>query len=260
MKRYFLLVSVAIGMLAAAVVLTGSEKESFPDLRLSDFPWTFKESTMIVIGSNAFEIEIQAANEITEYLENETGNKPLIKKYSEVTEEDRKNYNLIVIGSLKSNPMLREIVNEAKGRKIFKLEFEGLNTYWQGNNKGYLVILKNLWSKNRYIMLVGGNIFDNTGVFIASKTLLNSTLLKEINEPGILVRLENNRTNTYPISEVSKLVAKDIALGYFVKRCMGIPEGSINLKVSDFGDYWLIEDCVKILVNKYDGSVKEVKS
>ena len=34
MKRYFLLIPVAIGMLAAAVVLTGPEKESFPDLRL----------------------------------------------------------------------------------------------------------------------------------------------------------------------------------------------------------------------------------
>jgi len=59
------------------------------ELKLSDFPEAFK-STLIIVGDNASEIEMQAANEIAEYLENETGNKPLIKKHSEISDEDKR--------------------------------------------------------------------------------------------------------------------------------------------------------------------------
>ncbi len=82
---------------------------SAKELGLSDFPEAFKENTLIVVGNNASEIEVQAPNEIAEYLEEKTGNKPLIKKYSEVTEEDKRNYNLIVVGTPESNEMLKEI-------------------------------------------------------------------------------------------------------------------------------------------------------
>jgi len=74
------------------------------ELKLSDFPEAFKDSTLIVVGDNASEIEMQAVNEIAEYLENETGNKPLIKKCSEISDEDKRNYNLIVVGTPKTNP------------------------------------------------------------------------------------------------------------------------------------------------------------
>ena len=74
------------------------------ELKLSDFPEAFKDSTLIIVGDNTSDIEMQAANEIAEYLENERGNKPLIKKYSEITEEDKRNYNLIIVGTPKTNP------------------------------------------------------------------------------------------------------------------------------------------------------------
>jgi len=74
------------------------------ELKLSDFPEKFKEKTVIVLGDNASEIERQAVNEIAYYLGNETGNKPLIKKYSEISDEDKRNYNLIVVGTPKTNP------------------------------------------------------------------------------------------------------------------------------------------------------------
>ena len=50
------------------------------ELKLSDFPEAFKST--LIVGDNASDIEIQAVNEIADYLENETGNKPLIKKHS----------------------------------------------------------------------------------------------------------------------------------------------------------------------------------
>ena len=49
------------------------------ELKLSDFPEAFK-STLIVVGDNASNIEMQAANEIAYYLENETGKKAFDKE------------------------------------------------------------------------------------------------------------------------------------------------------------------------------------
>ena len=76
--------------------------------KLSDFPEAFK-STLIIVGDNASDIEMQAANEIADYLENETGNEPLIKKHSEISDEDKRNYNSIVVGTPKTNPFLEEV-------------------------------------------------------------------------------------------------------------------------------------------------------
>ena len=77
------------------------------ELKLSDFPEVFKKNTLIVVGDNASEIEMQAANEIADYLENKTRSKPLIKEYSEVSDEDKRNYNLIVVGTPDSNQVLK---------------------------------------------------------------------------------------------------------------------------------------------------------
>ena len=52
---------------------------------------------MIIIGDEASEIELQVAKEIADYLEKETGNKPLIMRYSEVSDKDRKNNLMYVI-------------------------------------------------------------------------------------------------------------------------------------------------------------------
>ncbi|HIE41527.1 MAG TPA: hypothetical protein EYP80_02575 [Candidatus Aenigmarchaeota archaeon] len=71
---------------------------------------------MIIIGDKASEIELQAVNEIANYLENETGNKPLVKKYSEITEEDRK--------TGKGKGILEILRNPYSGEKYrFKLEY-----------------------------------------------------------------------------------------------------------------------------------------
>jgi len=82
------------------------------ELKLYDFPEDFKDSTLIVVGDNASDIEMQAANEIAYYLENETGNKPLIKKHSEISDEDKRNYNLIVVDMPKTNLLLEEVYAE----------------------------------------------------------------------------------------------------------------------------------------------------
>jgi len=117
------------------------------ELKLSDFPKAFK-STLIIVGDNASEIEMQTANEIADYLENKTGNKALIKKYSEVSEEDKRNYNLIVVGTPKTNPFLEEVYAMTNATRVTE-EFPG-------EGKGILEILPNPWNKERAMLLVEG--------------------------------------------------------------------------------------------------------
>jgi hypothetical protein len=119
------------------------------ELKLSDFPEVFKENTLIVIGDNAYEVELQAANEVAGYLENETGNKPIVKKYSEIKGKDKRNYNLIIIGTPNSNPMLKEVYEMANVSEV--------NETFPGEEKGILEILRNLWNKNRAILLIEGS-------------------------------------------------------------------------------------------------------
>jgi len=116
------------------------------ELKLSDFPEAFKDSTLIIVGDNASVVEMQAANEIADYLENETGNKPLIKKYSEISYEDKRNYNLIVVGTPSSNPMLKEVYEVADVSEV--------NETFPGEGKGILEILANPWDKSKAILLV----------------------------------------------------------------------------------------------------------
>ena len=116
------------------------------ELKLSDFPEVFKENTLIVIGDKASEIEIQAVNEIADYLENETGNKPLVKKYSEIAEEDKKN-NLIIVGTPKTNPFLEEVYRITNEVQEGEYPSDGV----------LLQILRNVWHHANLLLVVFGS-------------------------------------------------------------------------------------------------------
>ncbi len=163
-KKFLLISGVIVVILILGFILIqrpeGSIHTPLPsakELRLSDFPEVFKENTLIIVGDNASEIEVQAANEIAEYLANETGNKPLIKKYSEVTEEDKKRYNLIVVGTPESNEMLKDIYAIADVIKV--------NESFPGEGKGILEIARNPWNEERAMLLVEG--WENDGLLFS---------------------------------------------------------------------------------------------
>jgi len=136
------------------------------ELKLSDFPEAFKDSTLIVVGDNASVVEMQAVNEIADYLENETGNKPLIKKHSAISDEDKRNYNLIVVGTPKTNPLLEEVNALTNATRVTE-EFPG-------EGKGVLEILPNPWDESKVMLLVEG--WDKNSVFGDKIMLLNMTL------------------------------------------------------------------------------------
>ena len=98
LKKSLLIVGMALVALMLALWVQKPEDLTHPkELKLSDFPEVFEDSTLIIIGDEASEIELQVAKEIADYLEKETGNKPLIMRYSEVSDKDRKNNLMYVI-------------------------------------------------------------------------------------------------------------------------------------------------------------------
>jgi len=151
------------------------QAQSTKELKLSDFPEAFMESTLIVVGDNASEIELQAANEIADYLENKSGNKPLIKKYSEITEEDRRNYNLIVVGTPETNSLLEEVYVVADAMRVTE-EFPG-------EGRGVLEILPNPWNEERVMLLVEG--WDEQSINFTSKRLTKGEINIDLLHPSI---------------------------------------------------------------------------
>lgn len=160
-KSIFLPLLGGVTLLIIGLLLTGqrgcveqpSEKVPLPqtsqrELKLSDFPEVFKENTLVVVGDNAPEIELQTAQEIADYLESKTKNKPSIKKYSEVSDKEKKNYNLIVIGTPRSNLMLKEVYAIADVLEVKET--------FPGKDKGILEILKNPWNEERAMLLIEG--------------------------------------------------------------------------------------------------------
>jgi len=256
--------------------------KSKKELKLSDFPEAFKDSTLIVVGDNASDIETWVANEILEYLEtygkteeemkikccveciasfhpveatkphcsyflthsckkvlnasntfdfevfrfcekilNEKGFKVTqeviypdgrkvcnlniyykpgycrcpdgsikIKKinelgeeneicidslkiisYSKLTEEDKRNYNLIIIGTPKTNPFLEEVYATTNATRVTE-EFPG-------EGKGVLEILPNPWNESKAMLLVEGS--DKWGARVGSLMIVeeNKKLTKE---------------------------------------------------------------------------------
>jgi len=140
------------------------------ELRLSDFTEAFKDRTLIVVGDNTSDTELQAINEIADYLQKKTGNKPLIKKYSEITEKDKRNHNLIIAGTPKTNSFLEEVYALTDATKVTE-EFPG-------EGKGVLEILPNPWDESKAMLLVEG--WDEWGVKAGSeRTKRESIDIKE---------------------------------------------------------------------------------
>jgi len=143
------------------------------ELKLSDFPEAFKDSTLIVVGDNASDIEMQAVNEIADYLQKKTENKPLIKKYSEITEKDKRNHNLIIVGTPKTNPFLEEVYALTNATRVTE-EF-------LGEGKGVLEILPNSWNEEKAMLLVEGLEYKNPDQYSIGRGLdiMKQILLQE---------------------------------------------------------------------------------
>ncbi|OPX28200.1 MAG: hypothetical protein B1H06_03690, partial [Candidatus Cloacimonas sp. 4484_143] len=123
------------------------------DLTLSDYPGLFAKGVVIVIGENASQIEKQSAEAIAANLENLTGNKPEIISSKKI-KSFKYTYNLIIIGTPKTNSLLEEVYAMTNATRVTE-EFPG-------EGKGVLEILSNPWDESKAMLLVEGN--DEWGV------------------------------------------------------------------------------------------------
>ena len=146
-----ILICLIVGFLLLGQILT--QFPSKKELKLSDFPEAFKEKTVIVLGDNASEIERQAAEEIKNFLlEHNSSYIKIIN--SQKIESFKKGYNLVIIGTPKTNPFLEEVYALTNATKVTE-EFPG-------EGKGVLEILPNPWDESKAMLLVEGS--DEEGI------------------------------------------------------------------------------------------------
>ena len=163
--------------------LNTSEGPQREELMLSDFPDVFKNDTIIVIGENASQIETESAEAIAIKLENLTGNMTIIINDTALTENNKTNCNLILVGTPKSNSLLQEVYNLTNATRVTE--------EYPGSGKGILEILCNPWNEEKAMLLVEGS--DEWGVKAGGDLLTENEKIKELSG-GITVTAETNES------------------------------------------------------------------
>ena len=113
-----------------------------------------------MLGDNASEIERQAAEEIKNFLvEHNSSYIKIIN--SQKIENFKKGYDLVIIGTPETNPLLEEVYAMTNATRVTE-EFPG-------EGMGVLEILPNPWDKSKAMLLVEGS--DEWGVKAGSRML-----------------------------------------------------------------------------------------
>ena len=173
-----------IAIVIAAIVLSGVfEQEEV--LVLSNYPKLFEKEVVIVIGENATQMEYEGVGAIAENLHNITGNMPVIKSDIELTEDEKAEYNLILVGSPRTNSVLEEVYKVTDANRV--------TSEYPGENKGILEILRNPWNENKAMLLVEGS--DERGVKAAVETLEQS---KELDKTRVISKWEESEVTILP--------------------------------------------------------------
>ena len=180
MRKTILIAGIAICIICAALISYGlfTQRDAIPsrDLTLSDYPELFAKEAVIVIGDNASLIENESAEAIAANLEILTGNKPEICNTKKI-ESFKYSYNLVIVGTPKSNKILEEVCNMTDAIRV--------TDEYPGENKGVLEILGNPWNEDKAMLLVEGS--DGRGVKASVARLEEG---QELNKSSIVVEWE----------------------------------------------------------------------
>ena len=197
MRKTILMVGIAICIICTMLFSYGvfTQRGAIPsqDLTLSDYPELFAKETVIMIGESASQIEIESAEAIAANLENLTGNKPEIINTKKI-ESFKYSYNLIIVGTPKSNEVLEEVYNMTDAIRV--------TDEYLGENKGVLEILANPWNEEKAMLLVEGS--DKRGVKAGSLILKESKKLK--NEVKIFIDWEEYTGVKFPIDSPEEAI------------------------------------------------------
>jgi len=93
-KGIIILVSLIFGFLLWKQIQYQLSAKSMEELKLSDLPESFKCNTLIVVGDNASEIELQAVTDIDNYLQSKTRNNLIWKENTENKQIDNANFSI----------------------------------------------------------------------------------------------------------------------------------------------------------------------
>jgi len=173
-KKAGVIIAVLI-IIVVAVALVSYEQKEEPipaksQLTLADYPEIFKKDVIIVIGRSASSIEMEAAQAIADNFGDLTGNVPVIKTDTEITEDDKLEFNLILMGRPEMNSVLMDVYMRTNATRV--------THEYPGAGKGVLEILRNPWNPEKAMLLVAGS--DEWGVKAGSGILANSEMIKEI--------------------------------------------------------------------------------
>jgi len=259
MRKTIIIAGAAICIICAAVisyaVIERWGRDAIPsrDLTLSEYPKLFAKGAVIVIGENASQIEKQSAEAIAANLENLTGNKSEIVSSKKI-ERFKYTYNLIILGTPKSNEVLREVYGMTDAIRV-------TNEY-PGENKGVLEILPNPWDEGKAMLLVEGSDewkventenkqIDNANFSIKAKkysttltitntgnvVLTNIKIIKDrsFTKEGVIIHKEIIKVN--PKLDVNESVNISIPE---ISSCGFLPERE-NITASNEG--WIIITC-----------------
>ncbi len=161
-------------------------------LTLDNYPTLFEKEVMIVVGEDATPLEQEVSRALAERLSNLTGNDPTIKGEAQISEDDKGNHNLVVVGTPMSSRILEEVYRLTDATRV--------TTAYPGQNRGWLEILANPWNANRALLIVAGS--DEWGVQAGAAALAQFQDLD-----GRAVSVEWEGTGQTPSPYASKIGA-----------------------------------------------------
>lgn len=163
---------------------------------LSDYPRLFKEDTMII--RCCAQCEYTDAEMIAAKLEELTGNAVVIKKYDEVSEQDKRAYNLILVGGPRGDSVYRQVYEMTDATEV--------TADYPGECKAILEILPNPWNKDRVLLTVIA-YHDCWGMEAATMMLTNDSKIEELSGNLMIVASTYVRTTTMPSGYVDAWVS-----------------------------------------------------
>jgi len=196
------------------------------ELKLSDFPGKFKEKTAIVLGDNASEIERHAAEEIKNFLV-ENGSTDIKIIDSQKIENFKKGYDLVIIGTPKTNPLLEEVYALTNATRVTE--------EYPGEGKGVLEILRNPWDESKAMLLVEG--WNECSIMLAlksvkesnmSNTLTHTHICNTIAVEVIVQAIEDAELIDWEASTVPEY--KGVGVFRVTVKVLNVTEGNVCLK------------------------------
>jgi hypothetical protein len=217
-------VTISLGILVFLIIFSGCVGPGKPPqgpLLLSDIPTAFSDNLLIVTGDTATPLELQSAMDLKEYITPFIRRPPLMKSYSVVSESERSEFNIIVIGTPRSNRAIGEL---ARISGIVQV-----NESFPGSGKGVLMILNSPWNGDRALLVVEG--FDEQGVMAGSELLTRGEGVSRIRLPVTVaeqndVKIAEDFVSEYPVM----LYTSTISDHRVVRDALEIPfqEGDIK--------------------------------